>query len=281
MDLNNPTTTLMIIIVGWIIFYIIAKALKFEEKGWVIQPYFALYKSTRLNNLIKRLAQMSPKTWKIVGNIGIAASIGQVLFLSWILISNLWNLVYVPEQATPVQPLIPGVTISYNSLPWFLVAAGVVIFTHELAHGIMCNIEGVPVKTSAILFAVITFGGAVEPDEESLKEASLMSKLRIFAGGSIINLMTGLLMVVLLVFLGRAMPFYVAMFVWWTQFVALNLSMMNMLPIGPFDGGQMWREYTNKFSNGKLFQSIATYGFLALILGNIGLSLIQMGWTPI
>ena len=281
MDLNNPTTTLMIIIVGWILFYIIAKLLKFEEKGWVIQPYFALYKSTRLNNLIKRLAQMSPKTWKIVGNIGIAASIGQVLFLSWILISNLWNLVYVPEQATPVQPLIPGVTISYNSLPWFLVAAGVVIFTHELAHGIMCNIEGVPVKTSAILFAVITFGGAVEPDEESLKEASLMSKLRIFAGGSIINLMTGLLMVVLLVFLGRAMPFYVAMFVWWTQFVALNLSMMNMLPIGPFDGGQMWREYTNKFSNGKLFQSIATYGFLALILGNIGLSLIQMGWTPI
>ena len=114
LDLNNPTTTLMIIIVGWIIFYIIAKALKFEEKGWVIQPYFALYKSTRLNNLIKRLAQMSPKTWKIVGNIGIAASIGQVLFLSWILISNLWNLVYVPEQATPVQPLIPGVTISYT-----------------------------------------------------------------------------------------------------------------------------------------------------------------------
>jgi membrane-associated protease RseP (regulator of RpoE activity) len=271
----------MIIIVVWMMFYIIAKALKFEEKGWVIQPYFALYKSTRLNNLIKRLAQMSPKTWKIVGNIGIAASIGQVLFLSWILISNLWNLVYVPEQATPVQPLIPGVTISYNSLPWFLVAAGVVIFTHELAHGIMCNIEGVPVKTSAILFAVITFGGAVEPDEESLNEASLMSKLRIFAGGSIINLMTGLLMVVLLVFLGRAMPFYLAMFVWWTQFVALNLSMMNMLPIGPFDGGQMWREYTNKYSNGKLFQSMATYGFLALILGNIGLSLMQMGWTPI
>lgn len=271
----------MVIIIVWIIFYIIAKLLKFEEKGWVIQPYFALYKSTRLNNLIKRLAQLSPKTWKIVGNIGIASSIGQVLFLSWILISNLWNLVYVPEQATPVQPLIPGVTISYNSLPWFLVAAGVVIFTHELAHGIMCNIEGVPVKTSAILFAVITFGGAVEPEEEVLMEASLMSKLRIFAGGSIINLMTGLLMVVLLVFLGRAMPFYVAMFVWWTQFVALNLSMMNMLPIGPFDGGQMWREYTNKFSNGKLFQSIATYGFLALILGNIGLSLMQMGWTPI
>ena len=281
MDLNNPTTTLMIIIIVWIIFYIIAKALKFEEKGWVIQPYFALYKSTRLNNLIKRLAQMSPRTWKIVGNIGIAASVGQVLFLSWILINNLWNLVYVPEQATPVQPLIPGVTISYNSLPWFLVAAGVVIFTHELAHGIMCNIEGVPVKTSAILFAVITFGGAVEPDEESLKEASLMSKLRIFAGGSIINLITGLLMVVILVFLGRALPFHLAMFVWWTQFVALNLSMMNMLPIGPFDGGQMWREYTNRFSNGKLFQSIATYGFLALILGNIGLSLIQMGWTPI
>ena len=281
MDLNNPTTTLMIIISAWIIFYVLAKIFKLEDRGWVIQPYFALYKSTKLNNLIQRLAHISPKTWKIIGNIGVASSVGQVLFLSWLLINNLWNLVYVPEQATPVQPLIPGVTISYNSLPWFLVAAGVVIFTHELAHGIMCVIEGVPVKSSAILFAVITFGGAVEPDEEGLNEAGLMAKLRIFAGGSIINLITGLLMVVILVFLGRALPFHLAMFVWWTQFVALNLSMMNMLPIGPFDGGQMWREYTNKFSNGKLFQRIATYGFLALILGNIGLSLIQMGWRPI
>jgi Zn-dependent protease len=271
----------MIIISAWIIFYVLAKIFKLEDRGWVIQPYFALYKSTRLNNLIQRLAELSPKSWKIIGNIGVASSVGQVLFLSWLLINNLWNLVYVPEQATPVQPLIPGVTISYNSLPWFLVAAGVVIFTHELAHGIMCVIEGVPVKSSAILFAVITFGGAVEPDEEGLNEVGLMAKLRIFAGGSIINLMTGLLMVMILVFLGRALPFHLAMFVWWTQFVALNLSMMNMLPIGPFDGGQMWREYTNKFSNGKLFQQIATYGFLALILGNIGLSLIQMGWRPI
>ena len=52
-----------------------------------------------------------------------------------------------------------------------MLAAGVVILTHELSHGIQCVIEGVRVKSAAIMVAVITFGGAVEPDEEEMNKA--------------------------------------------------------------------------------------------------------------
>jgi Zn-dependent protease len=278
---STESITLGIIITTWFIFYLLAKRLKLEDKGWEIAPYYALYKSTKLNELIKKLANQSPRFWKILGNIGIAASIGQVLFISYILTRNLWNFIFVPDQASPVQPLIPGVTISVNSLPWFLLAAGIIILTHELGHGIMCIIEDIPVKNSALMLAVVTFGGAVEPDEEAMEKAGIMTKMRIFAIGSIINLITGILTIPLFIAFGRIMPIQIAIFLQWVYFIAVNLAMMNMLPIGPLDGGQMWRTFTQRYNNGETLQRVATYGFITLILMNIGLSLSQFGFVPI
>lgn len=270
-----------LIFMVWVAFYFLAKYLKLEEKGWDIQPYYALYKSTRLNDIIRRIAEWNPRFWKVLGNIGVAASVGQVSFITFILVKNLWSFFFAPEQASPVQPLIPGVTISINSMPWFLLGAGVIILTHELGHGLMCVVEGVKVKSSALMFAVITFGGAVEPDEESMEQASLMSKMRIFAIGSIINLITGLLMIPIFIAFGNVLPVPLLIFFNWIYFVGINLSMMNMLPIGPLDGGQMWRTYTENMETGKTLQSVATYSFVALILFNIGLSLAKFGFVPI
>jgi Zn-dependent protease len=279
---STEPITIGIIVLAWFIFYFLAKRFKFEEKGWDITPFYALYKSTRLNNIIKKIANFWPKLWRVLGNIGIAASVGQVLFMSFILIQNLWNFIFIPAQATPVQPLIPGVTISMKSLPWFLLAAGIVVLTHELGHGIMCVIEGIPVKSSAFMLAVITFGGAVEPDEEAMKRASIMSQMRIFAIGSIINLITGIFTIPVFIIFGKISPIQVLLLLQWLYFIAINLALMNMLPIGPLDGGQMWRTFTQRYNNkGKILQQVATYCFIILILMNIGLSLTRFGFVSI
>jgi Zn-dependent protease len=279
--MSEQINTLGIILIVWVAFYLLAKQFKLNEKGWEIAPLYALYKSTRLNDIINKLAKMNPQGWRTLGNIGIAASVGQACFISYILLRNIWNFVFVPEQASPVQPLIPGVTISVNSLPWFLLAAGIIILTHELGHGVMCIIEGVRVKTAAVMFAVITFGGAVEPEEEDIKAASIWSRLRIYAMGSIINLITGLLTIPIFIAFGRTMPMQLFVFLNWMYFVSINLAMMNMLPIGPLDGGQMWRDFTQRFSNGQMLRTGATYGFIGLILLNIVLSLSKFGFVPI
>ena len=279
--MSEQTNTLGFILVAWTIFYFLAKRMKLDEKGWEIAPYYALYKSTRLNDIIKRLGNWRSGFWKVLGNIGVAASVGQALFITYILGKNIWSFIFVPEQASPVQPLIPGVTISVNRMPWFLLAAGIIILTHELGHGIMCVVENVKVKSSAVMFAVITFGGAVEPDEEDMKNASVMSKMRIFAMGSIINLITGLLTIPLGYFIIRYLPIQLRVFFGWLQFVALNLAMMNMLPIGPLDGGQMWRTYTEGRENGKTLQLIGTYGYIGLIMMNLFLSFINFGFVQI
>jgi membrane-associated protease RseP (regulator of RpoE activity) len=121
----------------------------------------------------------------------------------------------------------------------------------------------------------------VEPDEESMEQASLMSKMRIYAIGSLINLVTGLLTVPLFIAFGRSMPVQLLIFLNWVYFVGINLAMMNMLPIGPLDGGQMWRTYTERLEGGPKLQRLATYGFVALILSNISLSLAKFGFVPI
>jgi len=54
-----------------------------------------------------------------------------------------------------------------------------------------------------------------------------------------------------------------------------------MLPIGPLDGGQMWRTFTDTLPRGKQIQTIATYAFIVLILGNIVFSLNMFGLVPI
>lgn len=279
--MSEQTNTLGFILIAWTIFYFLAKQMKLDEKGWEISPYYALYKSTRLNDVIKRLGNWNPGFWKVLGNIGVAASVGQALFITYILGKNIWSFIFVPEQASPVQPLIPGVTISVNSMPWFLLAAGIVILTHELGHGIMCVVENVKVKSSAVMFAVITFGGAVEPDEEDMKNASVMSKMRIYAIGSIINLVTGILMIPVFIFAFGYLPIQLRVFFNWVYFVAINLAMMNMLPIGPLDGGQMWRTYTERMGNGKTLQMIGTYGYIGLILMNLILSFIKFGFVQI
>lgn len=279
--MSQETLTLGLILIAWTTFYFLAKQFKLDEKGWDIAPMYALYKSTRLNEVIKRIANITPMGWKTLGNIGIAASVGQASFITYILVKNIWSFVFKPEQASPVQPLIPGVTISVNSLPWFLLAAGIIILSHEIGHGVMCIVEGIRVKSAAVMFAVITFGGAVEPNEEDMDAASIWSRMRVYAVGSIINLITGLLTIPVFIFLGQSMPPYLIMFFNWIYFVSINLAMMNMLPIGPLDGGQMWREFTQRFANGAMLRTGATYGFIGLILLNIFLSLSQFGLVPI
>jgi len=277
----DSLTTLVIIIGAWFTFYAVIKLFKVQRDDLEFSLIYALYKSTRLNGFISRLASWHPKVWRILGNMGIVAAVGQAAFASWLLLNNLIRFFLMPETATPVQPLIPGVTISASSLPWFMLAAGVVILTHELSHGVQCVMEGVKVKSAAIMVAVITFGGAVEPDEEGMNKASLLSRMRIFASGSIVNLLTGLIVIPIMIVFGDSMPQGIGLFFSWLYFVSINLAIMNMLPIGPLDGGQMWKALTEHIPTGKLLQNVATYAFLALIIGNILFSFNLFGLVPI
>ena len=280
--MNQELVNLGIILAGWIAFYLIAKKLKLERYGFEVRPYYVMFKSTVLNDILLRIGGWHPKFWRVMGNMAIVSFFGQVSFLTYLLFQNLYRFLFVPAEASPVMPIIPGVTISMGSLPLFLAAAGLVILFHELGHGIMCAVEGIKVKSSAVLFAIITFGGAVEPDEESMLAAPMISQLRVFAIGSFVNLIMGVLVNLVFVLIGQGITGLVLDYLNWSFFLSVNLAMVNMLPVYPLDGGQMTRIYlSSKPDWGVKLERVAMFGFLGLMVSNLVLSLIQFGIVPL
>ena len=266
----------------WLLFCLAYVVFKLHRYGFEVHLLYAIYRSKRLNSFLERVGRRSPRLWRVVGNVGVAAYLGQVAFMTYLLFINLYRFAYRPERASPVMPLIPGVTIRLESLPWFLAAAGFVILIHEISHGVQCVVEDVPIRSSALLFAVVTFGGAVEPDEEAMEAAAMMSKMRIYAAGSLSNLATGLLVIVALILLGGLLPDAASLFLNWVYFLSINLALVNMLPIYPLDGGQMLRTYVSSMRRGgEILQRTAMYGFVALMVSNVVLSLIRFGLIPL
>ncbi|MGQ9679730.1 MAG: site-2 protease family protein [Candidatus Bathyarchaeia archaeon] len=283
---HNILFTLASLLALWGLFILASYVLKLQRLGLEVHPLYALYKSTRLNSFLERLGRLNPKFWRVIGNMSVTVALGEAALVTVLLTRNLFNLFYSPEEALSVTPLIPGVTIRLFSLPGFLLSAGLAILLHEVAHGIQCVIEGIPIKSSAILLAVVTFGGAVEPDERSIEEADTISKLRVFASGSFINLVTGLTFLLLSIPLRGILPDSVYAFIDPTRLtftsLSINLALINMLPIYPLDGGQMLNAFLHPMQRvGSWVQKIAMYGFLTLLLSNIALSLMRFGLISI
>lgn len=102
---------------------------------------------------------------------------------------------------------IPGVNdfIPFTFAVWFGLIATMVI--HEFGHAILCRVEGIRVKSTGVLLAVIPIGAFVEPDEEDQEKTKGLPKMRMFGAGIMNNILLGLICFALLVFmLGLAVP---------------------------------------------------------------------------
>ena len=213
----DPTvTTLLFYGVIWIGIYVAGRALKAERFGFVISPLYFMYKTASLNNWIGSIAERRRGLWRTLGNAGIAVGMGLMIFAIYQLALNLYNLFFRVEVATSIQPVIPlpGLTISWESFPYLIVAISLVLATHELAHGIATRVDNVPLKSAGIFIAVVLFGGFIEPDEEQLEKAPNQTKLRVYAAGSFTNAALGIVALLLFAnFAATIAPFYTTNYV--------------------------------------------------------------------
>lgn len=186
-------------------------ALKGEKYGISGLPLYLIYRTTRLNSLIDRISQAWPRAWRTIWNLGILTGVGSMVFITYQLAKNLFALSFRTEQAVSVQPIVPlpGLTVSFETFPYLVLALSVVVATHELSHGIASLVDRVPLKSTGAFFGHIIMGGFVEPDEEKLNAAKNTTKLRVFAAGSFTNVVLGIICVTLLAnFPATIAPFY-------------------------------------------------------------------------
>ncbi|OPX64682.1 MULTISPECIES: site-2 protease family protein [unclassified Methanoregula] len=102
---------------------------------------------------------------------------------------------------------IPGVNdfIPFTFAVWFGLIATMAV--HEFGHAVLCRVEGIRVKSTGILLAVIPIGAFVEPDEEDQEKTKGLAKMRMFGAGITNNILLGMICFALVVFmLGFAVP---------------------------------------------------------------------------
>jgi membrane-associated protease RseP (regulator of RpoE activity) len=193
----DPLEVLVIILAVWVIVYLLGQRLPLKKYGVEVNPLYIMYRTKRLNKFLGKTARVNQRFWRIFANTGIAVSIIEMVLAAYFLIQNLHRFLYVPQEAEPIVPLLPGITVSLRWFPYILIAIGLALTIHELSHGVIAFLERIPVKSSGIVVAPITFGGFVEPDEEAFNKSPLVSKLRIISAGSLSNMVAGLLAILL------------------------------------------------------------------------------------
>jgi len=179
--------------IGWVLLYLVSQYLPIEKYNIEVAPLYLTYKTQRLNNFLQNTASKHPQFWRVASNIGVVTAVGEIILAIYILGNNLFNFLFVPQQAQAIFPLLPGITISLRWFPYLLIAIGFAITVHEISHGVVASLEKIAVKSAGIILAPITFGGFMEPDEEVFLKSRLLSKLRLLASGSLANLVFGLI----------------------------------------------------------------------------------------
>ncbi len=218
----------------WVLALLFKDKLKIDIYGPVL-----MRRTTKLRDFIDSIAQKSPRFWKVSMNIGIPIAVFFMILTFVLLIYSLGTMIQgmfivhgASTQVGGVYPVIPGVNIPgspFNPpLVDGLIAIAILLVIHEFSHGILARADGIKIKSIGLaLFAIIP-GAFVEPDEKEVEKSSRLTKLRIYAAGSISNLTIGAIAFILTILL--------ASFVISPSFHASGVEIQNVVPKSPADG---------------------------------------------
>ena len=193
--------TLITIIAGilafWLVLYALFGRREEREEGLNVDLFVAMWRTKRLLGFIDGVAQRARRFWKVYGDVGIVIGFAGMAYVFYALLRTAIRTVETGGEHAGVQLVIPGVTIPL----WYgLIALAVVMIVHELSHGIVARAEGLPLKSVGLVLLAVIPGAFVEPDEEELERAPLRSRLRVYGAGSMANVTTALLALLIINF---------------------------------------------------------------------------------
>ena len=111
--------------------------------------------------------------------------------------SPLGNASALSRISPGAMPIIPGI-----NLPLFegLLSLAVLLFFHEVSHGVLARVEKIRVKNSGlVLFGFLPVGAFVEPDEKQLQKSDAEKQKNVLVAGSSANLVLSISFFVLLI----------------------------------------------------------------------------------
>jgi membrane-associated protease RseP (regulator of RpoE activity) len=145
------------------------------------------------------------RLWKLYGNIGIIFCFVTMILMTLLMVMTAWLVFgFTPAQretlpGPEVALVIPGINplLPLEYLGYVLLGLVVAIIVHEFAHGILALTHTIKVKSLGILYLIVPIGAFCEPDEEEVKKAKVLHRMRIYAAGPTANFVVVLLTILL------------------------------------------------------------------------------------
>jgi membrane-associated protease RseP (regulator of RpoE activity) len=170
-------------VIIWVLAILFKDKLKIDIEGPLL-----MRRTQRLRDFIDSVANRSPKFWRWSMNVGLPVAVFFMGLMLFFIIISLQTLLQAPQ----IQVLLPGVDIPGSPIVvpfgYGIIALMTVMVVHEFGHGIISRVEGVRIKSIGVLLLAVLPGAFVEPDEEDIEKSKRISKLRIYAAGSVFNL---------------------------------------------------------------------------------------------
>jgi len=191
----------VILFYATIIFLVYLNRKKFDIQA----KFIALYKTKFGLKIINKIGKKYKELIKILGYVGIGIGFIGMVYISYVLIKNLYDLVTTPGMQSAVTLVLPGVKVPGS--PIFIplisgwIALFLVILVHEFSHGIVAIANKIKVKSSGIFFIGPFMGAFVEPDEKQLRTKPDAIQYSVFAAGPFSNMILALLIAFTLLFL--------------------------------------------------------------------------------
>ncbi|ASI99342.1 site-2 protease family protein [Thermococcus celer] len=191
--------TLVTVIIGitafWLVLYALFGREGEKEEGLSVDMFVAMWRTKRLLGFIDSMARKAPRFWKVYGDVGVALGFLGMAYVFYALFKTATKTVQTGGKAAGVQLVIPGITIPL----WYgLIGLVVVMVVHELSHGVVAKAQRLPLKSVGLVLLAVIPGAFVEPDEEELGKAPLRARLRVYGAGSMANVVTALLTLLLI-----------------------------------------------------------------------------------
>lgn len=144
------------------------------------------------------------REWIILfGYIGVGAGYIGLIFISYILIKNLYTLITQPAAVSGVSLVLPGIHVpglGILSFWYWLIAIFLIALVHEFAHGIIARAHKIPVKNTGLALFGPILGAFVEPDETYLRKQKDIAQYSVLAAGSFSNILLALFSLMLLTY---------------------------------------------------------------------------------
>jgi len=189
-----------IIFYGLLLIFFLRNRNKFEIQAKII----AIYRTKIGLRLMDWIGKKFRSFLFYFGYFSIFISFLAMFFIFFTLVVKTYQFLVVPNATPALAPVFPGVPIP--GLPtigfWhWIIAIFILALIHEFSHGIYARVHNVRVKSSGLAFFGPILGAFVEPDEERMEKKGKMAQLSILSAGSFSNLLLGIIVFVLFLFL--------------------------------------------------------------------------------